>query len=244
MLIEGGLGSGRVGGDQLSGQSVALVIASGAGVMDGEAISTDEGLKLAAGPFPDVGRVPGLAEAVSAGAAFAGWRGQDDWCVVARRGEGEHHAHGDVGVDQVLEDIGADDDGAVQLRAGNGQGSAGLEVAFDPVAEGMVCPAPFDVRPVIYADVMPFLLVMLQERELPCTTAADVDDHVASELPGKARSVRVDIRLPCDAVIGRVGEVIGGKALLIGRRQTEPLGSVRLPCSTGLFMTPSFAVVG
>jgi hypothetical protein len=127
-----------------------------------------------------VGRVPGLAEVGGASAALAGRRGQDDRRAVALGGEGEHHAHGDVGADKVLKDIGADDDRAAQLRDGNGQGGAGLKVGFDPVPEGVVCPAPFDVRPVIYADVMPLGLFMLQERELSRATAADVDDHVAS----------------------------------------------------------------
>jgi hypothetical protein len=62
----------------------------------------------------------------------------------------------------------------------SGQGGAGLKIGFGPVPEGVVCPAAFDVRPVIYADVMPLWLFMLQKRELPRTAAADVDDHVAS----------------------------------------------------------------
>jgi hypothetical protein len=61
------------------------------------------------------------------------------------------------------------------------------EAGFDPVAEGMVCPAPLDVRPVTYADVAPVWLVMLQTCEFPRTAPADVTLGTRQPMAGAER---------------------------------------------------------
>lgn len=187
------------------GPQPELVVGEGeSGIGWLQALALDEALQFAEGPLAHMMRVGGRTAVEPAAVHEVAFRGGEQ----GKRGVVEEAAQkleqGD-GVDEMLDDIGTDDDAVAQDGGRQVKVPGGFEVGFDPLAEGMSGAAIFEVGTHVHADD---LKLGMKRGEFVRRAAADVQQLASAQMAGGAGGDFVHLRLPDDAIRTGGGVVV------------------------------------
>ncbi len=211
----------RIDGHQHDRRQVraAVVAARVRGGGQREALALEQRAQLGQRPLADVRRVRRRAHVGAAPGAFAvGRRQHQRGRMLEQFAQRVHEA---ARVDQVFDDVGADHHRVLQHAGRQRQHVDVLEVGLEPRSERVPRAAVLHVAAVVHADQ---LELGMQHAQLARLAAADVDQRVAMQRARDVGGGRIDVRLPGETVVGRVGVVDGLGTRGVRRGQVEAIG--------------------
>ena len=157
-----------------------LVVRAGeAEAADPETVVLEQQRELREVPLPDVGAVVGRTGVVEAAGEVPLRRRQDEQRRV-RQGRPQRGQEV-LGMDEVLDDVGADDDRPPEVARRDGQPVRAVEIAVEPGAPRVVLTAVVEVRADVDADRLETVRAGQQLRR---PAAADVHEGGGAQRPG------------------------------------------------------------